>query len=80
MFELPVWQLSAAVRTGPGQWFAEAVATFGFGTIFGTVAHAPSATPYAAGLYITSAYWFNASKSFANPAGLVITIASLLQQ
>ena len=68
MFELPVWQLSATVRTGHGQWFAEAVATFGLGlTIFGTVAHAPSATP--SGLYITSAYWFTASTSFANPAG-----------
>jgi hypothetical protein len=64
-----VWQLSATVRTGPGQWFAEAVATFGLGTIFGTVAHARSATSYAVGLYITSAYWFTASTSFANPAG-----------
>jgi glycerol uptake facilitator-like aquaporin len=70
MFELLVWQLSATARTRPGQWFAEAVATFGLGlTIFGTVAHAPSATPYAVGLYITSAYWFTASTSFANPAG-----------
>jgi glycerol uptake facilitator-like aquaporin len=76
MFELPVWQLSATVRVGPGQWFAEAVATFGLGlTIFGTVAHAPSATPYAVGLYITSAYWFTASTSFANPA---VTLARAL--
>jgi glycerol uptake facilitator-like aquaporin len=76
MFELPVWQLSGTVRTGSGQWFAEAVATFGLGlTIFGAVAHAPSATPYAVGLYITSAYWFTASTSFANPA---VTIARAL--
>ena len=70
MFELLVWQLSATARTRPGQWFAEAVATFGLGLpIFGTVAHAPSATSYAVGLYITSAYRFTASTSFANPAG-----------
>jgi glycerol uptake facilitator-like aquaporin len=76
MFELPVWQLSATVRMGPGQWFAETIATFGLGlTIFGTVAQASSATPYAVGLYITSAYWFTASTSFANPA---VTIARAL--
>jgi glycerol uptake facilitator-like aquaporin len=76
MFELPVWQLSATVRTGSGQWLAEAVATFGLLlTIFGCVARAPSAVPYAVGLYITSAYWFTASTSFANPA---VTIARSL--
>jgi len=69
MFELPLWQSSLTVRTGAGQWFAEGVATFGLLlTIFGCVAHAPSAVPYAVGLYITSAYWFTASTSFANPA------------
>lgn len=69
MFELPVWQLSATVRTGPGQWFAEAVATFGLVlTIFGCIAHNAAAVPYAVGLYITAAYWFTASTSFANPA------------
>jgi len=73
MFELPVWQFSLTVRTGPGQWLAEAVATFGLLlTIFGCVARAPAAVPYAVGLYITSAYWFTASTSFANPA---VTIA-----
>jgi glycerol uptake facilitator-like aquaporin len=69
MFELPVLQSSLTVRTGIGQWFAEGVATFGLLlTIFGCIARAPSAVPYAVGLYITSAYWFTASTSFANPA------------
>jgi glycerol uptake facilitator-like aquaporin len=76
MFDLPVWQLSAKVRSGGGQWFAEAVATFGLVlTIFGCVARTPSAVPYAVGLYITAAYWFTASTSFANPA---VTIARAL--
>ena len=76
MFELPLWQLSATVRTGPGQWFAEAVATFGLLlTILGCSARTPSAVPFAVGLYITSAYWFTASTSFANPA---VTIARSL--
>jgi glycerol uptake facilitator-like aquaporin len=69
MFELPVWQLSVTMRTGAGQWLAEAVATFGLLlTIFGCAARAPAAAPYAVGLYIISAYWFTASTSFANPA------------
>jgi glycerol uptake facilitator-like aquaporin len=69
MFELPLWQLSTHIRTGPGQWIAEAVATFGLLlTIFGCVARAPGAVAYAVGLYITAAYWFTASTSFANPA------------
>jgi glycerol uptake facilitator-like aquaporin len=73
MFELPVWQVSLQVRTGPGQWLAEFVATFGLLlTILGCVARTPAAVPYAVGLYITSAYWFTASTSFANPA---VTIA-----
>jgi glycerol uptake facilitator-like aquaporin len=76
MFELPLWQLSLTARTGPGQWLAEAVATFGLVlTIFGCVARTPAAVPYAVGLYITAAYWFTASTSFANPA---VTIARSL--
>jgi glycerol uptake facilitator-like aquaporin len=76
MFELPVWQISTTVRSGPGQWLAEGVATFGLLlTIFGCLARAPAAVPYAVGLYITSAYWFTASTSFANPA---VTIARSL--
>jgi glycerol uptake facilitator-like aquaporin len=70
MFELPLWQVSATARTGPGQWFAEFVATFGLLlTILGT------RSAYAIGLYITAAYWFTASTSFANPA---VTIARAL--
>ena len=76
MFELPLWQISETVRTGPGQWFAEAVATSGLLlTILGCGARTPTAVPYAVGLYITSAYWFTASTSFANPA---VTIARSL--
>ena len=76
MFELPLWQVSLNLRTGPGQWFAEAVATFGLLlTIFGCAARTPAAIPYAVGLYITAAYWFTASTSFANPA---VTIARAL--
>ncbi|MGB8614480.1 MAG: MIP/aquaporin family protein [Pseudolabrys sp.] len=76
MFELPVWQFSTTIRTGSGQWLAEAVATFGLLlTIFGCVARAPAAVAYAVGLYITAAYWFTASTSFANPA---VTLARAL--
>ncbi len=76
MFELPLWQISANVRTGAGQWLAEFVATFGLLlTILGCLARTPAAIPYAVGLYITAAYWFTASTSFANPA---VTIARAL--
>lgn len=76
MFELPLIQISATARVGLGQWLAEAVATFGLLlTIFGCLAGARAATPYAVGLYITAAYWFTASTSFANPA---VTIARSL--
>jgi len=76
MFELPLWQVSITARTGQGQWLAEAVATFGLLlTIIGCGARAPAAVPYAVGLYITAAYWFTASTSFANPA---VTIARSL--
>ena len=76
MFELPVVQISLTARTGFGQWLAEAIATFGLLlTILGCSARSPAAIPYAVGLYITSAYWFTASTSFANPA---VTIARSL--
>jgi glycerol uptake facilitator-like aquaporin len=76
MFGLPVWQFSQHVRTGAAQWFAEAVATFGLLlTILGCVERNAAAVPYAVGLYITAAYWFTASTSFANPA---VTIARSL--
>ena len=70
MFELPLWQISVTARTGPGQWFAEFVATFG---LLLTILSTRSA--YAVGLYITAAYWFTASTSFANPA---VTLARSL--
>jgi glycerol uptake facilitator-like aquaporin len=76
MFDLPAWQISMTARTGAGQWLAEYVATFGLLlTIFGCVARAPAAVAYAVGLYITAAYWFTASTSFANPA---VTLARSL--
>jgi glycerol uptake facilitator-like aquaporin len=69
MFDLPLLQMSTKIRAGFGQWLAEFVATFGLLlTIFGCTARAPAATPAAIGLYITAAYWFTASTSFANPA------------
>lgn len=68
MFDLPLLQLSAKVRSGPAQWFAEWVATFGLVvTILATVKTRPHAVPMSVGLYITGAYWFTASTSFANP-------------
>lgn len=76
MFDLPVWQLSQHVRSGPGQWLGEGVATFGLIlTILGTVQARPAWTPATVALYITAAYWFTSSTSFANPA---ITIARAL--
>jgi glycerol uptake facilitator-like aquaporin len=76
MFELPVWQVSLHARTGGAQWLAEFVATFGLLlTILGCAARNAAAIPYAVGLYITAAYWFTASTSFANPA---VTIARSL--
>lgn len=76
MFELPVFQFSTTLRTGPAQWLSEFVATFGLlATIIGTVRFKPDFTPSAVGLYITAAYWFTSSTSFANPA---VTIARAL--
>jgi glycerol uptake facilitator-like aquaporin len=69
MFDLPLYQAGIKIRTGPSQWFAEGVATFGLiMTILGCLKARDSAIPYAVGLYITAAYWFTASTSFANPA------------
>jgi len=76
MFAEPIVQLSVKARDGLPQGFAEGVATFGLiGTIFATQRHRPEFTPVAVGLYITAAYWFTASTSFANPA---VTIARSL--
>ncbi|WP_342741059.1 MIP/aquaporin family protein [Bradyrhizobium sp. B117] len=76
MFDIQLWQVSLTQRTGAGQWISEAAATFGLlVTIFGCASRTPAAVPYGVGLYVTSAYWFTASTSFANPA---VTIARSL--
>lgn len=76
MFDLPAITLSARIRTGPHQWLAEAVATYGLvATIAGVSRRTPAATPYAVAAYITAAYWFTSSTSFANPA---VTLARTL--
>ncbi len=69
MFELPLVELSQRVRSGGGQWFAEGVATFGLVMVILTGISADRrSVPWLVGLYITAAYWFTASTSFANPA------------
>jgi glycerol uptake facilitator-like aquaporin len=76
MFAAPVLQISTHARDGWSQGLAELVATFGLiGTILGVSRSRPDFTPVAVGLYITSAYWFTASTSFANPA---VTLARSL--
>jgi len=76
MFAEPLLQVSTKLRDGPAQGLAEAVATFGLiGTILAVRRSRPEFTPVAVGLYITAAYWFTASTSFANPA---VTVARIL--
>lgn len=76
MFAMPIVEFSEKARSGPSQWFAEAVATFGLvGVILGGMRFNTTAIPWLVGLYITAAYWFTASTSFANPA---VTIARSL--
>lgn len=73
MFDQSILQTSTTARTGTAQWIAEVTATFGLVlTIFGGLRHAPSQVPALVACYITGAYWFTASTSFANPA---VTIA-----
>lgn len=73
MFEQTVWQTSAHMRSGMAQYGSEFVATFGLlAVIFGGICYRQTAVPWLVGLYITAAYWFTASTSFANPA---VTIA-----
>jgi len=73
MFGLPLVSVSTHLRSGPAQCFSEFIATFGLlAVIWGCVRSRPSAVPFAVGAYITAAYWFTASTSFANPA---VTIA-----
>lgn len=69
MFDAPLYFASRHVRTGWGQWWSEGVATFGLvAVIIGCSRSRPSAVPFAVAAYITAAYWFTASTSFANPA------------
>jgi glycerol uptake facilitator-like aquaporin len=69
MFALPVIEASVKIRTGGAQWFSEFVATFGLvAVILGGIRFERKAVPWLVGLYITAAYWFTASTSFANPA------------
>ena len=69
MFELPLLQISTTVRSGAGQWTAEVIAAFGLvGVILAGVRLRPVSVHWLVGLYITAAYWFTASTSFANPA------------
>ena len=76
MYVEPILQVSTKLREGPAQGLAECVATFGLiATIYATQRKRANVTPVAVGLYITSAYWFTASTSFANPA---VTIARSL--
>jgi len=73
MFETELLQSSQKIRSGPSQWYSEFIATFGLVlVILGCVKFRESAVPFAVGLYISSAYWFTSSTSFANPA---VTIA-----
>ena len=74
MFEAPLWQASTHIRTGPAQWLAEAVATFGL--LLVVLGHRrPEDAPWMVACWIGAAYWFTASTSFANPA---ITVARSL--
>lgn len=76
MFELPLLQLSATARTGSAQWFSEVLASFGLLTvIFGCRGEAARYAPFVVGTWITGAYWFTSSTSFANPA---VTLARSL--
>ncbi|MEL6563815.1 MAG: MIP/aquaporin family protein [Pseudomonadota bacterium] len=70
MFDLPLLQVSETLhRTGPAQWWSEGIATFGLlFVIFGGLKSRPDAVPTLVALYITGAYWFTSSTSFANPA------------
>lgn len=77
MFQEPLFFASQHVRTGPSQWFSEFVATFGLlSVIWGCVRSRPGVVAVAVGLYITAAYWFTSSTSFANPAVTLARAAS----
>ncbi|GGE68331.1 aquaporin [Massilia psychrophila] len=77
MFGDPVFFASTHIRTGAAQWWSEFVATFGLlAVIIGCSRSRPGMTPFAVGAYITAAYWFTASTSFANPAVTLARSAS----
>jgi glycerol uptake facilitator-like aquaporin len=77
MFGEPLFFASTHVRTGAAQWWSEFVATFGLlGVIISCSRSRPSVTPFAVALYITAAYWFTSSTSFANPAVTLARAAS----
>jgi len=76
MFDLPILEIGTKMRSSPGQWLGEAVATFALVlTILGTICHRPQWVPLAVAAVITAGYWFTSSTSFANPA---ITLARSL--
>jgi len=75
MFGIPVMEVSRKLREGPSQWLSELVATFGLLLTIAGCARKPDTTPALVGLYISAAYWFTASTSFANPA---VTLARSL--
>jgi glycerol uptake facilitator-like aquaporin len=76
MFDLPMFFASTHVRTGASQWWSECIATFGLiAVIISTSRTRPATTPFAVAAYITAAYWFTSSTSFANPA---VTLARAL--
>lgn len=77
MFELPLFFASGHIRTGAAQWWSEFVATFGLiAVIIGCSRSRPAVTPFAVAAYITAAYWFTSSTSFANPAVTLARAAS----
>ncbi|MFA9275755.1 MAG: MIP/aquaporin family protein [Candidatus Aquirickettsiella gammari] len=77
MFDLPVFFASTHVRTGASQWWSEFIATFGLiAVIISTSRTRPATTPFAVAAYITAAYWFTSSTSFANPAVSLARAAS----
>jgi glycerol uptake facilitator-like aquaporin len=77
MFGEPLFFASQHARTGAAQWWSEFIATFGLlSVIWGCVRQRSSAVPFAVGAYITAAYWFTASTSFANPAVTLARAAS----
>ena len=76
MFDMPLWEVGVKVRSGPGQWLSEGVATFALVlAILGAVRHKPGSVPVVVAAVIAAGYWFTASTSFANPA---ITLARAL--